>query len=350
MVPPLPSLGQMSESKSRLNFLLQPNGDAPQHHLRSPSGAPSTRLEALSLAEPTNSSVSPCSSGPAVMHRGSTRLPSLAAAYPLPPLPPTQTRARSADSAMVGAHGLHSFGHTAGAGMASASHDISGAMGSMYGGGSGDNNIMEMGGGEDDVKVFAHHSLSEPPMAGNRRPPTADSGFSDVTVAGHGMRPDSGSISSGPSLSSLRGMSTGGVIGSGREGLVGGGRGLRRGFGSGSSVKSEAELRDKREMRRMKNRISAARSRQRKTDTFETLQRELAEAKTVIEALTRQLDRAHGGREQSGIGGAEALGPPPPPSVIAVPQDLRPVVGRDFVSADGLMDMLRAYIRRSNCG
>lgn len=111
-------------------------------------------------------------------------------------------------------------------------------------------------------------------------------------------------------------------------------------------AKTEAELRDKREMRRMKNRISAARSRQRKTDTFETLQRELAEAKNVIEMLTRQLDRAqHGGRGDNVLSGTPAA--PPPPNVIAVPHDLRPVVGRDFVSVDNLMDVLRLYIRRA---
>lgn len=109
-------------------------------------------------------------------------------------------------------------------------------------------------------------------------------------------------------------------------------------------AKTEAELRDKREMRRMKNRISAARSRQRKTDTFETLQRELSEAKTVIEALTRQLDRSHGGRDHAAPGAPAA---PPAPHVIAVPHDLRPAVGRDFVSVDVLMDMLRVYIRHA---
>lgn len=110
-------------------------------------------------------------------------------------------------------------------------------------------------------------------------------------------------------------------------------------------AKTEAELRDKREMRRMKNRISAARSRQRKTDNFETLTRELAEAKNVIEMLTRQLDRAqHGGRDNV-LSGTPAA--PPPPNVIAVPHDLRPVVGRDFVSVDNLMDVLRLYIRRA---
>lgn len=114
-----------------------------------------------------------------------------------------------------------------------------------------------------------------------------------------------------------------------------------------NNSKTEAELRDKREMRRMKNRISAARSRQRKTDTFETLQRELAEAKTVIEALTRQLHRSSGGREHGGGQVAGTPSAPPAPLVIAVPQDLRPVMGRDFVSVDMLMDVLRVYIRRA---
>lgn len=122
-------------------------------------------------------------------------------------------------------------------------------------------------------------------------------------------------------------------------------------FGQGqrnlNNTKTEAELRDKREMRRMKNRISAARSRQRKTDTFETLQRELAEAKTVIDALTRQLHRYSGGRDHGGGQVGSTPSAPPAPLVIAVPQDLRPVIGRDFVSVDMLMDFLRVYIRRS---
>lgn len=107
------------------------------------------------------------------------------------------------------------------------------------------------------------------------------------------------------------------------------------------TFKTEQELRDKREQRRMKNRISAARSRQRKTDTFETMQRELTEAKNVIEALTLQLDRMRGGREWGGLGGGGG------PVVVAVPHDLKGVVERDFVSADFLMDLLRLYIRRS---
>ena len=89
----------------------------------------------------------------------------------------------------------------------------------------------------------------------------------------------------------------------------------------------------------MKNRISAARSRQRKSDTFETLQRELREAKEVIEMLTKQLDRQNGSRADMP---SHAAGP-----VVAVPQDLRAVIGRDFVSADILMDVLRLYIRRA---
>lgn len=104
------------------------------------------------------------------------------------------------------------------------------------------------------------------------------------------------------------------------------------GLGSGGGrrgAKTEAELRDKRELRRMKNRISAARSRQRKTDTFETLQRDLGEARNVIESLTLQLEN----RGRSG------------PASIAVPQDLRRVVGRDFVSVDEIMDILRMYAR-----
>lgn len=90
----------------------------------------------------------------------------------------------------------------------------------------------------------------------------------------------------------------------------------------------------------MKNRISAARSRQRKTDTFETLQRELAEAKNVIEALTLQLENARGGGSRQGGGGV----------TIAVPQDLRRAVGRDFVSADALMDLLRFYVAKEGRG
>lgn len=86
----------------------------------------------------------------------------------------------------------------------------------------------------------------------------------------------------------------------------------------------------------MKNRISAARSRQRKTDTFETLQRELAEAKNVIEALTLQLENARGAGGRQGGGGV----------TVAVPQDLRRAVGRDFVSADALMDLLRFYVAK----
>lgn len=91
----------------------------------------------------------------------------------------------------------------------------------------------------------------------------------------------------------------------------------------------------------MKNRISAARSRQRKTDTFETLQRELAEAKNVIEALTLQLENARGGgsRQPGGTGTGAGV-------TIAVPQDLRRAVGRDFVSADALMDLLRFYVAK----
>lgn len=85
----------------------------------------------------------------------------------------------------------------------------------------------------------------------------------------------------------------------------------------------------------MKNRISAARSRQRKTDSFESLQRELAEAKNVIQALTLQLESVRG----AGI--ADRDGVP-----IAVPHDLRRAVGRDFVSADALMDLLRYYVHQ----
>lgn len=84
----------------------------------------------------------------------------------------------------------------------------------------------------------------------------------------------------------------------------------------------------------MKNRISAARSRQRKTDTFETLQRELGEAKNVIETLTLQLERARLSDRASSPN-------------IAVPHDLRHAIGRDYVSVDTLMDVLRMYIHRS---
>ena len=107
---------------------------------------------------------------------------------------------------------------------------------------------------------------------------------------------------------------------------------------AGRRPKTEQELRDKREQRRMKNRLSAARSRQRKTDTFETLQRELAEAKNVIQALTLQLhSREHASRDSGAPGKI----------VLAVPNDLRSIVGRDYVSAEFLMDLLRMYIRRA---
>ncbi|PXF44220.1 hypothetical protein BWQ96_06001 [Gracilariopsis chorda] len=87
---------------------------------------------------------------------------------------------------------------------------------------------------------------------------------------------------------------------------------------------------DKRELRRMKNRISAARSRQRKSDNFDSLTRELAEAKQVIHALTVQLSN----RKEA--------------TVVAVPHDLRHVLGHDFVSVDFLMDVLRGFVSRSS--
>lgn len=145
---------------------------------------------------------------------------------------------------------------------------------------------------------FAHLRASDPVFADAPVAERAESGFSDVT----------------PSASRAGSASR-----------------TRRG------MKTETEIRDKREQRRMKNRISAAKSRQRKTDTFETLQRELGEAKMVIETLTRQLDRA-GGR-------TVVAGP-----VLAVPVDLRQVVGRDYVPADFLMDLLRMYIRKAEGG
>jgi len=147
----------------------------------------------------------------------------------------------------------------------------------------------------------------------------ADSGISNVTPVSD--RAGSGGSGSGASC-----------VGMPLVGPASAGSRSRTGF------KSEAEIRDKREQRRMKNRISAARSRQRKTDTFETLQRELGEAKNVIEALTIQLANARGGA----AGSVRGAGPS-----IAVPHDLRHVIGRDYVSADGLMDLLRMYIHRS---
>lgn len=96
--------------------------------------------------------------------------------------------------------------------------------------------------------------------------------------------------------------------------------------------KSEAEIRaDKREQRRMKNRISAARSRQKKSESFESIQRQLEEARRIIANLTQQV--------------APNSASSSPGVVVAVPQDLRAVLNRAFISADELMDMLRRYIR-----
>lgn len=78
-------------------------------------------------------------------------------------------------------------------------------------------------------------------------------------------------------------------------------------------------------MRRIENRTSIARSRKRKTDTFESLQRELTETKNVIEVLRRQPYWQNGGRELV----REQPGAPSPPYVIAVPHDLRTHVNCD---------------------
>ena len=104
----------------------------------------------------------------------------------------------------------------------------------------------------------------------------------------------------------------------------------------GRRPNEKADFHDKRELRRMKNRISAARSRQRKSDNYESLQRELsdaraelAEARNVIQSLTLQVEKR--GRAA--------------PFTVAVPQDLKRVIHRDYMSVDEIMDMLRDYAR-----
>lgn len=110
------------------------------------------------------------------------------------------------------------------------------------------------------------------------------------------------------------------------------------------ALKTEAEMRQRHDQRKMKNRISAAASRDRKKRSFTNLQRSLqdaelrySEAKRVIETLTLQLEQERT-RLASGDGGAAA---------VPVPHDLRDLVGgKDFVEPHVLLDVLRHITRR----
>lgn len=96
--------------------------------------------------------------------------------------------------------------------------------------------------------------------------------------------------------------------------------------------KSEAAMRERHDQRKMKNRISAAASRDRKKRSFNNLQRSLhdaelrfAEAKRVIETLTLQLEHARSRMEP-----------------VQVPQDLRHLCnGAEYLSPQQLVELLR---------
>ena len=105
------------------------------------------------------------------------------------------------------------------------------------------------------------------------------------------------------------------------------------------STKTEAQIRERHDQRKMKNRISAAASRDRKKRSFTNLQRSLhdaeqryAEAKRVIEALTIQLEHARN-RLAAGENSAN----------VPVPQDLRHLCGgADYATPHQLVETIRA--------
>ena len=105
------------------------------------------------------------------------------------------------------------------------------------------------------------------------------------------------------------------------------------------TTKTEAQMRERHDQRKMKNRISAAASRDRKKRSFNNLQRSLqdaemryAEAKRIIETLTIQLEHVRN-RLAAGENNAN----------VPVPQDLRHLCGgADYVSPHQLVETIRA--------
>lgn len=105
-------------------------------------------------------------------------------------------------------------------------------------------------------------------------------------------------------------------------------------------AKNDAAMRERHDQRKMKNRISAAASRDRKKRSFNNLQRSLqeaehryAEARRVIETLTLQLEEARSR---------------PDAAPVPVPHDLRHLCGgAAFLTPQQLVDVLRAVANAS---
>lgn len=122
----------------------------------------------------------------------------------------------------------------------------------------------------------------------------------------------------------------------------GGGGGPSSGRARGQP-KTEQQMRERHDQRKMKNRISAAASRDRKKRTFNNMMRQVQEAemrfagqKRIIETLTHQLDEA-----RSRLNACEST-----PS-IKLPDDLRHLVaGAELVSVQQIVELLRRAERR----